>query len=153
MTGSGKRRAWWNASLKGGERDRRARPRNDDILEKAGEAPLCTGANLADLIRRPRVSYAQLARSTPAGRRCPAAVTEQVEIALKYEGYIKRQLAQVRNSAGEERLLPEDLDYGSIRGLRVERARSLRRLSRERGAGLAHFRASARRTYPYCSSR
>lgn len=98
----------------------------NDILEKAGEAPLCTGANLADLIRRPRVSYAQLAPVDPGRPALPAAVTEQVEIALKYEGYIKRQLAQVREFRRlEERLLPEDLDYGSIRGLRVEARQKL----------------------------
>ena len=97
-----------------------------DILEQAGEAPLCTGANLADLIRRPRVSYAQLAPVDPGRPALPAAVTEQVEIALKYEGYIKRQLAQVREFRRlEERLLPEDLDYGSIRGLRVEARQKL----------------------------
>jgi len=109
----------------------------NSILAGLGEPPLCTGASLADLIRRPRVSYALLSPVDPGRPALPAAVIEQVEISLKYEGYIRRQLAQVKEFRRlEQRLLPEDMDYGSIRGLRIEARQKLAAL-RPRSVGQA----------------
>ena len=91
------------------------------LLEKRGTAPLSSGASLADLIRRPQVGYADLAEFDPGRGALPRAVMVAVEIALKYEGYIKRQLKQVEEfSRMESRLLPEEIDYDEVPGLRLE---------------------------------
>jgi tRNA uridine 5-carboxymethylaminomethyl modification enzyme len=77
---------------------------------------------LADLLRRPGVGYAAL--HTLEGAGAPAVetgVAEQVEIALKYEGYIGRQQAEIARQAAQESLrLPEDIDYRRVRGLSIE---------------------------------
>ena len=105
-------------------------PALNALLEDKGTAPVSTGASLADLLRRPQLSYADLAPFDPD--RDPGlsrAIRQQVEIRLKYEGYIKRQLRQVEEFRRmEEKPLPEDLDYSAIPGLRLEAREKLQRI-------------------------
>lgn len=95
-------------------------------LIAAGTAPLFTGCKLADLLRRPQVSYAFLAPFDEGRQPLPADVCEQVEISIKYEGYIRREEAAVEQMRRmERRALPPDLDYRAIKGLRREAADKL----------------------------
>ena len=99
------------------------------MLSARGTAPITTGFSLAELVRRPQVSYADTAPFDPARPALQKAVIAQVEISLKYDGYIKRQLKQVEEfSRMEERKLPEDLDYSAIKGLRLEAAEKLNKI-------------------------
>ena len=96
------------------------------MLQDAGADPVTGSARLADLLRRPRVSYAMLAPFDPERPALPDAVTESVEIRLKYEGYLRREEKQVAQFRKEEnRLLPEDIDYAAITGLRIEARQKL----------------------------
>ena len=91
------------------------------LLESRGTTVAVSGVSLADLIRRPQISYADLAPFDAGRVDLPRAVTESVEINLKYEGYIRRQLRQVEEfSRMESRALPRDLDYDAVLGLRLE---------------------------------
>ena len=107
------------------------------LLVSHETAPLTTGAKLADLIRRPQLGYEMLAPFDPGRPELPAAVREEVEVAIKYEGYIKKQLDQVaRMERLENTRLPEDTDYTAIRGLRLEAVEKLCRI-RPRSLGQA----------------
>ena len=98
----------------------------NDALVSCGTSPLVTGASLADLLRRPQVSYEMLAAFDTERGELSRAVTEQVEISLKYEGYINRQLAQVEQFRRlEAKALPENIDYSSISSLRLEARQKL----------------------------
>ena len=102
------------------------------LLEARGTAPVASGVSLADLIRRPQLSYADLAPFDPERPALPRAVAESAEINLKYEGYIRRQLRQVEEfSRMEERSLPEDLDYDALVGLRIEAREKLKAIRPE----------------------
>ena len=102
------------------------------LLTERGTAAISTGSSLADLIRRPQISYADLAPFDAQRRELPRAVTEQAEISLKYEGYIKRQLKQVEEfSRLESRPLPHDIDYDAISGLRLEAREKLKKIRPE----------------------
>ena len=102
------------------------------LLERKGTAPVSTGASLAELIRRPQIGYADLAEFDPERPQLPRAVAAQVEIALKYEGYIKRQLKQIEEFARlEGHKLPQDLDYSRITGLRLEAREKLAQIRPE----------------------
>ncbi len=91
------------------------------LLEQRGTTPVSDGCRLIDLLRRPQVSYADLQAFDPAPQPLAADVVEQVEITVKYEGYIQRQQKQVEEFERlERRLLPEDMDYSHIQGLRLE---------------------------------
>ena len=91
-------------------------------LEHTGTAE----GRLCDLLRRPENTYESLAGADPDRRPLPTAVTEAVEIAVKYQGYIDRQLRQVAEQRKmENRPLPPDLDYLSLRGLRTEARQKL----------------------------
>ena len=91
------------------------------MLEERGTAPVTNSARLADLLRRPQVSYADIAPFDENRPELPASVTEEVEIQIKYAGYLARQEKQVAEFKREEsRRLPEDIDYRSIAGLRLE---------------------------------
>ena len=93
----------------------------NEMLESRDTAPVANSARLADLIRRPQVSYADIAPFDPERPDLPAVVTEEVEIQIKYAGYLARQEKQVEEFKREEaRLLPEDIDYRAIAGLRLE---------------------------------
>jgi tRNA uridine 5-carboxymethylaminomethyl modification enzyme len=88
--------------------------------------PLSTGASISDLLRRPQISYDLLAKIDENRPDLPRNVQKSVEIAIKYEGYIKRQLAEVaRKSKLEDKKLPEDIDYNAISGLRIEARQKL----------------------------
>ena len=92
-------------------------------------SPVTTGVHLTELIRRPQLNYACLAKFDPERPLLDARITEQVEIHIKYEGYIRRQQAQIDQAARlESRLLPADMLYDEIRGLRLEAAEKLGRL-------------------------
>lgn len=98
----------------------------NNFLTVENTAPLSTGCKLADLIRRPQLHYAMLKPFDPERPAYDTDITEQVEIQLKYEGYIEKQLAQIaRMRKLEEKLLPETIDYTQIRGLRLEAAEKL----------------------------
>ncbi len=90
-------------------------------LEECGTEPLQTGAKLAQIIRRPQCSYKGTAFLDKERPDLPKDVQEQVDLSIKYEGYIKIQLEQVEQMRKLERKsLPSDLDYSQIRGLRLE---------------------------------
>jgi tRNA uridine 5-carboxymethylaminomethyl modification enzyme len=93
----------------------------NQILVSRGTTPVTTGVRLADLIRRPQLNYEVLAPVDPGRPNLPQAVFENVEIELKYEGYIKRQKAQIEEMRRlEGKRLPEDIDYTKLTGLRKE---------------------------------
>jgi len=91
------------------------------LLRSRDTAEVHDGAPLISLLRRPQLSYDDLRVFDETCRDFPAALAESVEIAVKYEGYIRRQKAEVAEFARLERkLLPDDIDYASIDGLRLE---------------------------------
>ena len=97
-----------------------------ELLEANGSTPLKTAATLAELIRRPELNYDVLAPIDPERPSLSKEVTDQVEINIKYEGYITRQLHQVEQFKKlESRKLPQDMDYSQIRGLRIEAQQKL----------------------------
>jgi tRNA uridine 5-carboxymethylaminomethyl modification enzyme len=96
------------------------------MLDQLGSAPVANSARLADLLRRPGVSYGDIAPFDGDRPDLPAEVTEEVEIQIKYAGYLERQLKQVEEFKKEEsRLLPDDMDYNAISGLRLEARQKL----------------------------
>ena len=91
------------------------------LLVQRGTAPVADGARLIDLLRRPQVSYDDLRPFDPGAPALDKAVREQVEITVKYEGYIRRQQRQVEEfEQMEKHALPDDMDYSDIQGLRLE---------------------------------
>ena len=112
-------------------------PALNALLEAAGTTPVITGVRLEELLRRPQLSYAALAPVDPERPPLPALVTEQLEVELKYEGYIRREQAQIDEMRRlENRLLPVDADYAAIRGLRKEAQEKLAKI-RPRSIGQA----------------
>ena len=96
------------------------------MLETRGNAPVANSARLADLLRRPQVTYADIAPFDPNRPELPAAVTDEVEIQIKYAGYLARQEKQVQEFKKEEsRRLPDGIDYNAITGLRLEARQKL----------------------------
>ena len=101
-------------------------PALNEMLASRDTAPVENSARLADLLRRPQVSYEDLAPFDKDRPELPLSVTEEVEIQLKYAGYLARQEKQVAEFRKEEaRLLPEDIDYNAISGLRLEARQKL----------------------------
>lgn len=99
------------------------------LLEAAGAAPIATGCKLADLLRRPEITYASLAPIDPDRPALSRAACQTVEVRVKYEGYILRERKEVEKQAKlEEKKLPPDLDYTAVRGLRIEAAEKLARI-------------------------
>ena len=99
------------------------------FLAAHGSAPLKSGGKLMDLLRRPELSYDALAAFDPGRPALPAVIREQVEIRVKYDGYIKRQLRdieQFRRMEGRE--LPNNLDYDAVPSLRTEARQKLSRI-------------------------
>ena len=112
-------------------------PELDRLLEEKGEPPVKDGARLADLIRRPRLTYADLAPFDPGRPALAPDLVREAEITLKYAGYIGRQLRQVEEMKRlEARSLPPDLDYQSIHGIRLEARQKLAQI-RPRNLGQA----------------
>ena len=96
-------------------------PSLNALLAEKGTAAVDSGCRLIDLLRRPQLTYDDLAAFDPERPELPPAVREQVEISVKYEGYIRRQLSQVEEFEKlEQHALPADLDYSGIQGLRLE---------------------------------
>ncbi len=96
------------------------------LLEKYRTAPIKNGARLSDLLKRPQLSYEALAEIDPERPDLPQDVQEQVNIRIKYAGYIDQQLKQVEQFKKlEGRLLPMELDYETIQGLRLEARQKL----------------------------
>lgn len=101
----------------------------NEMLESGGTAPMETGAHASDLIRRPQVSYKDLEPFDTERPQLPDEVTEQVEIQIKYEGYIQKQLIQVEQMRRlETRKISEDINYEEVRGLRLEAIEKLQRI-------------------------
>ncbi|MCM1102982.1 MAG: tRNA uridine-5-carboxymethylaminomethyl(34) synthesis enzyme MnmG [Clostridium sp.] len=98
-----------------------------EFLEAHGSAPLKTAASLAELMCRPELSYETLGSLDRERKPLPDAVIEQVEIEIKYEGYIARQLRQVEQfHKMEKKKLPEDMDYDDVGSLRLEARQKLK---------------------------
>ena len=104
----------------------------NQILERLGTTPLSTGIKLAELIKRPQVSYFDLAEVDVGRPDLPYEVALKAETEIKYEGYISRQQAQVDDMLRlENRKLPEDIDYTSVEGLRLEAREKLQKIRPE----------------------
>ena len=100
-----------------------------DTLRTYGSTPLASGTTLAELIRRPELSYEKLAPVDIKRESLPDDVKEQVNINIKYEGYIKRQMRQVEQFRKlESRRIPEDIDYDEIPSLRTEARQKLKEI-------------------------
>ena len=100
-----------------------------DTLQTYGSTPLASGTTLAELIRRPELSYEKLAPVDSERESLPDDVKEQVNINIKYEGYIKRQMRQVEQFRKlESRRIPEDIDYDEIPSLRTEARQKLKEI-------------------------
>ena len=98
----------------------------NEMLAARDTAPVANSARLADLLRRPQVSYADLAPFDADRPVLSEAITNEVEIQVKYAGYLERQQRQVEEFRKEEsRLLPADIDYAAITGLRLEARQKL----------------------------
>ena len=96
------------------------------MLAEKESAPVANSARLADLLRRPQIHYDDIAPFDPDCPALPPAVTGEVEIQVKYAGYLERQRRQVEAFRREEaRLLPENLDYNAVTGLRLEARQKL----------------------------
>ena len=96
------------------------------LLESYGSIPLNTASTIAELIRRPELDYEKLAPIDPERKSLPYDVIEQVNILIKYDGYIKRQIKQVEQFKRlEKKKLPQNFDYSEINGLRIEAVQKL----------------------------
>mgnify|MGYP002508135378 CR=1 FL=1 len=99
------------------------------LLEEKGTAVMTTGMRLSDLIKRPQLSYEDLAPFDKTRPELPYAVKQKVEVEIKYEGYISRQQAQVNEMLRlEGKTIPEDIDYSIIKGLRLEAIEKLNKI-------------------------
>ena len=104
----------------------------NQILVSRGTSPLTTGAKLADLLKRPQITYMDLEPVDKDRPQYSTAIFEAVEIELKYEGYIKRQRADIEEARRLERKrLPQDVDYSAIQGLRLEAGEKLNKVKPE----------------------
>jgi len=107
-------------------------PRASEVLSRIGTTDITTGAKLAELLRRPEVSYNALIELDPERPTLPSSVWRTVEVRVKYAGYIKRELSEVEKQRKlEARRLPPDIDYSSILGLRLEAVEKLNKIRPE----------------------
>ena len=99
------------------------------LLESFGSTPLTSGTTLAELIRRPELSYEKLSPIDEKRPELPYDVKEQVDINIKYDGYIKRQMRQVEQFRKmEKKKIPDDIDYDEIQSLRIEARQKLKQI-------------------------
>ena len=106
-----------------------ARKEVQELLESYGSIPLSNGIKLVDLIRRPELDYDKLAPIDPERPSLPAEVREEVNIYIKYEGYLSRQEKQVKQFKKlEQKLIPTDIDYDDVSSLRIEARQKLSKL-------------------------
>ncbi|NBI17911.1 tRNA uridine-5-carboxymethylaminomethyl(34) synthesis enzyme MnmG [Neglecta sp. X4] len=104
----------------------------NSILVSRETSPVATGVRLADLLRRPQITYADLEPVDPTRPSLPYAVLENVEIELKYEGYIRRQKASIEEMRRlEKKALPRNMDYAGLKGLRLEAVEKLNQVQPE----------------------
>lgn len=107
-------------------------PLSDDLqemLQSRGTAPLKTGCKMIELLKRPQITYADLAPFDDERPELPFEVFEQVEISIKYEGYIKKQEAQIKEMRRiESKQIPQDIDYSALKGLRLEAVEKLSKI-------------------------
>ena len=104
-------------------------PKLNKIMEELGTAPMTTGMRLADLVKRPQLSYDILAEFDKERPSLSKDVTEKVETEIKYEGYITRQQAQVNEMLRlENKYIPSDIDYNNVYGLRLEAIEKLNKI-------------------------
>ena len=103
----------------------------NQILVSRGTSPLSTGAKLADLLKRPQVSYQDLTAVDWGRPKYSTAIFEAVEIELKYEGYIRRQRADIEEARRLERKRLPQVDYAQIKGLRLEAVEKLNKVRPE----------------------
>lgn len=102
------------------------------ILIECGTAPLQRGCKMIELIKRPQIKYSDLTELDDTRPELPREVFEQVEIAVKYEGYIKRQEQQIKEMRRiENKKIPETIDYSSLKGLRLEAVEKLSKIRPE----------------------
>jgi len=102
------------------------------ILEENGTTPITTGVKLADLLRRPQINYNVLTAVDTKRPELPLEIISCAEVIVKYDGYIKRQLAEVAKFAKTEAIkLPADLDYDTLKGLRIEARQKLNKIKPE----------------------
>ena len=102
------------------------------ILEKYGCTPVKTGIKMSELIKRPELDYEKLKDADPERPELPYDVIEEAEIKLKYDGYIKRQIAQAQQAQKmETRRIPQDINYSEIHGLRLEARQKLDKIRPE----------------------
>ncbi|HLU22556.1 tRNA uridine-5-carboxymethylaminomethyl(34) synthesis enzyme MnmG [Lederbergia graminis] len=99
------------------------------MIEQAGGSLLKDGIKAADLLKRPEMSYKQISELTPPEEELPQDVVEQVEIQIKYEGYIEKSLQQVEKLKKlENKKIPEDIDYDAINGIATEARQKLNKV-------------------------
>ncbi len=104
-------------------------PALDRLFEEKLLTPINGSATLGELLRRPGVDYKMLSPFDPEGKTTAEDVSQESEIEIKYEGYIKRQLSEAKKlTALEKRKLPEGLDYTAIKGLRIEAQQKLQKI-------------------------
>jgi tRNA uridine 5-carboxymethylaminomethyl modification enzyme len=100
-----------------------------EVIRNAGGSELKDGIRAADLLKRPEMTYEHIKMLAPADEEIPAEVAEQVEIQIKYEGYIEKSLQQVeRLKKMENKKIPEDIDYDAITGLATEARQKLKQV-------------------------
>lgn len=100
------------------------------LLEEKGTAVMTTGMRLSDLIKRPQLGYDMLAPFDKERPELPYAIREKVEVEIKYEGYISRQQAQVNEMLRlENKLIPADICYDDVYGLRLEAIEKLKKIN------------------------
>lgn len=98
----------------------------NELLEKLGSTRISTGIRASDMLKRPEVTYAEMAKIDAGRPNLPDDVCEQVEISIKYEGYINRQIDQANKfKKMENKKIPEDINYADIGGLRLEARQKL----------------------------
>ncbi|MEE1024824.1 MAG: hypothetical protein U0L48_07160 [Acutalibacteraceae bacterium] len=101
----------------------------NEILEQNGTATVSTGVRLAELLRRPQLSYEKLKEIDTDRPELPVAILETVQTELKYEGYIRRQSAAVNEAKRlEKKVIPDDINYLEISGLRLEAREKLNKI-------------------------
>ena len=103
-----------------------ANEKTQKFLKTHDSSPLNTGSTLAELVRRPELNYEMLADLDPDRKELPESVIEQVNINIKYEGYISRQIKQVEQfKKMENKKIPENIDYKIVPSLRIEARQKL----------------------------
>ena len=125
-----------------------ANPKTQELLKQHKSVPLNTGSSLSELIRRPELNYDLLRDLDPQRPELPDAVIEQVNINIKYDGYIKRQIKQVESFKKlENKKLEKDFDYEAVSGLSQTKIKTVP--SGIYRAGISYIRSVAGRYFRF----